>query len=208
MFVNADNVERVAVYFSVCKLVKPTWLNDRDQFLIPDKDLSDEFKLDCLIYMLFNNSNLTASADGLEWNEKKWSIVNHFIPFTEEEVDAPGRFESDFMVRYLADRGYNPSLLNSKTPSSESNNEALAVLSAGREIWRAYFRLFPSFDYSIRERLKLNRPDVGWYQIRQALKLYGESSEGRPTDFTQFNAAYSALSEKLRPMVYSLGFLK
>ena len=52
--------------------------------------------------MLFNGSNLTASADGLEWNGKAWSIVNHFIPFTEEEVNAPDRFESDFMVRYLS----------------------------------------------------------------------------------------------------------
>ena len=39
--------------------------------------------------------SFTASADGLEWNGKTWSIVNHFIPFTEDEVDAPGRFESD-----------------------------------------------------------------------------------------------------------------
>ena len=35
---------------------------------------------DCLVWMLFNGSNLTASANDLEWNGKKWSIVNHFIP--------------------------------------------------------------------------------------------------------------------------------
>ena len=45
---------------------------------------------------------LTAGANYLEWNGKKWSIVNHFIPFTETEVGAPDRFESDFMVRYLS----------------------------------------------------------------------------------------------------------
>ena len=28
----------------------------------------DEFKIDCLIWMLFNGSNLTASANDLEWN--------------------------------------------------------------------------------------------------------------------------------------------
>ncbi|MDP2102190.1 MAG: hypothetical protein Q8J77_06980 [Methylotenera sp.] len=53
--------------------------------------------------MLFNGSNLTASANELEWNGKQWSIVNHFIPFTEAEVGAPERFESDFMVQYLSD---------------------------------------------------------------------------------------------------------
>ena len=144
--------------------------------------------------MLFNGSNLTASANDLEWNGKKWSIVNHFIPFTEDEVDASGRFESDFMVRYLAER-----------PLS---SEAKAVFDAGREVWREYFRKLPSLNYDIREKFKLNRPDVGWYQIRQALKAYGESSEGRPTDFSAFETAYTALSAKLRPQVYSLGFLK
>ena len=194
LFVNEDNLAKAACLFSVQHLIAPTWLNNRDQFLIPDKELLDEFKLDSLIYMLFHNSNLTASADGLEWNGKKWSIVNHFIPFTEDEVDAPGRFESDFMVRYLAGR--------------DLSSEASAVRAAGLEIWREYFKRLPSFDYSIRERFKLNRADVGWYQIRQSLKAYGESSEGRPTDFTALESAYAALSAKLRPQVFEYGFLK
>lgn len=193
-FVNAENLEKVAIMVAVRRLVKHTWLNDRDQFLIPEGELSGEFKLDCLVWTLFNGSNLTASANGLEWNGKTWSIVNHFIPFTEEEVDAPDRFESDFMVRYLAGKELSP--------------EASAVRAAGLEIWREYFKRLPSFDYSIRERFKLNRADVGWYQIRQSLKAYGESSEGRPTDFTAFESAYAALSAKLRPQVFEYGFLK
>ena len=88
------------------------------------------------------------------------------------------------------------------------SSSAQAVLTAGREIWRAYFERYSSFDYSIREKFKLNRPDVGWYQIRQALKAYGESEEGRPTDFTRFESAYRALADKLRPKVYEYGFLK
>ena len=193
-FVTGDNLWQIAINFSVRRIIAHTWLNDRDQFLIPSGELTEEFKADCLVWMLFNGSNLTASANDLEWNGKKWSIVNHFIPFTEDEVDAPDRFESDFMVRYLSDRALSP--------------EATAVVDAGREIWREYFRRLPSMDYDIREKFKLNRADVGWYQIRQSLKAYGESAEGRPTDFSVFESAYAALSAKLRPQVYSLGFLK
>ena len=193
-FVNADNFERAAVLFTVEHLVKPTWINDRDQFLQPSVELPQEFKDDCLVWMLFNGSNLTASANGLEWNGRTWSIVNHFIPFTEDEVDAPERFESDFMVRQLGAR----------TLSSE----AQSVLDAGRVIWRTYFERFESFDYAVREKLKLNRADVGWYQVRNALKLYAESSEGRPTDFSAFESAYKSLGDKLRPKVYEYGFLR
>ena len=194
LFVNEDNISCAAIVFAVEHLISHTWVNHNDQFLIPSGELPEEFKLDCLVYMLFHGKNLTASANDLEWNGKKWSIVNYFIPFTEDEVDAPDRFESDFMVRYLAGRSLS--------------QEADAVLAAGREIWREYFKRLSSIGYDIREKFKLNRADVGWYQIRQSLKAYGESAEGRPTDFSAFESAYASLSAKLRPQVYSLGFLK
>jgi hypothetical protein len=191
-FVTTENLWQAAVVFSVRRLIKPTWINDRDQFLQPDKPLSDDFKNDCLIWMLFNGSNLTASADGLQWNGRTWSIVNHFIPYTETEVGAPSRFESDFMVQYLADKTLSP--------------ESIAVLNAGRDLWRAYFA--KTDVYAIREELKLNRADVGWYQIRNALKRRNDAGDSIPVDFGVFEGAYAALSEKLRPMVYGLGFLR
>ena len=67
-FVNAENLWQAAIIFTVRKVIKPTWINDRDQFLQPTQPLSEEFKTDCLIWMLFSGSNLTASANDLEWN--------------------------------------------------------------------------------------------------------------------------------------------
>lgn len=191
-YLNATNLWQAAIVFSVRRLIKPTWLNDRDQFLQPTQSLSEEFKTDCLIWMLFNGSNLTASANDLEWNGKKWSIVNHFIPFTEAEVNAPDRFESDFMVQYLADK-----ILST---------EATAVLDAGRKLWQAYFA--HTDVRTVRDEFKLNRADVGWYQIRNALKARNASGDNLPVDFTPFETAYKTLSDKLRPMVFELGFLR
>ena len=45
---------------------------------------------------------------------------------------------------------------------------------------------------------------MGWYQIRKALEA---NSENEPVDFAPFKFAYAALGDKLRPMVYELGFL-
>jgi hypothetical protein len=191
-FVTPENLWQAAIIFSVRRLVKATWLNDRDQFLQPTEQLTEAFKNDCLIWMLFNGSNLTASADDLEWNGKRWSIVNHFIPFTEQEVDSPDRFESDFMVQYLMDK--------------ELSTEAKTVMDEGRKLWKSYFQHTDS--YSIREEYKLNRVDVGWYQIRNALKARNSGDDFIPVSFSNFENAYKELSEKLRPMVYELGFLK
>ena len=142
--------------------------------------------------MLWNGSNLTASADDLDWNDRKWSIVNHFIPFSEEEVGAIERFESDFMVEYLSDK--------------KLSSEAQAVMDAGKRLWQAYFRERDT--HTVREEYKLGRSDVGWYQIRNALRSRNETSDYPPVSFSPFEEAYRALGDKLRPMVYELGFLK
>lgn len=191
-FITPDNLWQAAVVFAARRLVRPTWLNDRDQFLQPSQPLTDEFKTDCLIWMLFNRCNRTASADGLEWNGKKWSLVNHFIPFTEAEVGAPDRFESDFMVQYLADKSLSA--------------QAQAVLDAGRTLWRAYFA--HTDVRAVRDEFKLNRADVGWYQVRKALEKRHASGDTAPVNFSPFETAYQALSDKLRPMVFELGFLR
>jgi len=192
MFIIKENLWQAAIVFSVRRLIKPTWINDRDQFLQPTEPLTDEFKNDCLIWMLFNGSNLTASANDLEWNGKKWSIVNHFVPFTEEVVGSPDRFESDFMVQYLADK--------------QLSVEANEVLKAGKVLWQAYFT--QTDIRAVRDELKLNRADVGWYQIRKALQARNASGDFPPVSFKPYEEAYKVLSEKLQPMVYELGFLK
>lgn len=190
-YVNPDNIWQAAIIFTVRQLIKHTWMNHNDQFLQPNNVLLHNFKTDCLVWMLFHNKNLTASANKLEWKNKQWSIVNHFIPFTETEVNAPDRFESDFMANYLRD----------KTLSKE----ARSVLNAGCALWKNYFQ--NTYPHTVREEFKLNRPDVGWYQIRNALKKRNESGENLPIDFSPFESAYAALSDKLRPMVLELGFL-
>ena len=64
-------------------------------------------------------------------------------------------------------------------------------------------------DYKVREELKLNRADVGWYQIRHALKKRNENPDDfKPVSFAAFETAYKVLTEKLYPMVFELGFLK
>ena len=191
-FVTSDNLWQVAIVFATRRLIKPTWLNDRDQFLQPTEPLTDEFKTDCLVWMLFNGSNLTASANELEWNGKQWSIVNHFIPYTEAEVNSPGRFESDFMVQYMQGKIFSP--------------EAHAVLQEGKKLWQAYFS---NTDVrSVRDELKLNRPDVGWYQVRKALQSRNASGDFAPVNFKPFEVAYKLLTEKLQPEVFRLGFLR
>jgi hypothetical protein len=188
-YVNSSNLLMSAMAFSVRQLISHTWLNHNDQFLQPNLAPDLEFQTDCLVYMLFAGKNLSAGADGLEWNGRTWSLVNHFVPFTEEEVGAKERFESNFMSGYLRGR--------------ELSAEAQNVLDEGRELWRAFHAT--TMPRSIRDEFKLGRADAGWYQIRKSLEA---NKDNKQTDFSDFKTAYEGLSNKLRPQVYSLGFLK
>ena len=200
LFVTPENLWKCAVLFTVQKIIPHTWINHNDQFLQPNSELSDEFKSDCLVWMLFNGKNLTAGADNLVWDNREWSITNHFIPYTEDEVNAPDRFESDFMVRYIEKL---PHLSGTDSPFS---CEARAVLEEGKKLWRAYFSA--TDERTVRDKYKLNRSDAGWYQIRGALKARSESGDFPPVSFSAFETAYRTLTEKLRPLVFKYGFLR
>jgi len=110
----------------------------------------------------------------------------------QTKVGVPDRFESDFMVQYLAGITWSA--------------EAQAVLNAGRVLWQAYF--FHTNVRSVRDQYKLNRPDVGWYQVRNALAARNASGNTAPVNFGLFEQAYQTLSDKLRPQVFTLGFLR
>ena len=186
--VTEANLWQVAVAFTARLVVKKTWLNDRDQFLAPTAPMPAGFETDCLLWMLFHHQNLTASADGIEWNGRRWSLVNHFIPYAEDEVGSPAAFESDFIRRVLAVR--------------ELSSEARAVLAAGRTPWRAYFD--DTDPRSVREQFRLNRADVGWYQIRNALKARGALDA---SGMSALAAVHAALGDKLRPLIFEHGLL-
>lgn len=134
--------------------------------------------------------DMCAGVGNLE--AKHSNLRNVFMSTLDQEdvtiMRSKARFESDFMVRYMAGMAFSP--------------EAQAVLDEGRKLFQRFHAT--SFPNKIRQEYKLNRADAGWYQVRRALEAYGDNEL---TDFDPFKAAYRALGDKLRPMVFELGFL-
>ena len=76
----------------------------------------------------------------------------------------------------------------------------------GKKLWKSYFE---NTDVrAVRDELKLNRSDVGWYQVRKAIQLWNESEDNMPIRFNDFENSYKELTEKLIPLVYEYGFLR
>ncbi|HRI28075.1 MAG TPA: hypothetical protein PK715_08485, partial [Chitinophagales bacterium] len=136
--------------------------------------------------------------------------ANHWIPFTEQEVKAQGRFESHFMTDFINGKIKTEQEANlfgsavNQNAKREFSEEAKAVFDAGRELWKYYH----------------SKPDVNvnasLYDIREYFQ--GRNEQGRmnaKSEDPKYMNLISYLREKLRqlaakiePKVYEYEFLK
>ena len=79
-----ENFEKSAVTLSVRWLPPSTWLNNRDQFQQPNRELPEDFITDCAVWDLFHSSNSTSSLKDVECEGKTYQIRNQFFPYTVE----------------------------------------------------------------------------------------------------------------------------
>ncbi|MCL2038832.1 MAG: hypothetical protein FWG85_00200 [Bacteroidetes bacterium] len=206
--ITKDNLISSCIYLSVQKIVKPTWLNDRDQFLHPnDGWIKDkEFKNDCLAYALFHNANNVQAKYG----------INHWIPFTEEEVEARKPFDSNFMSDFIAgkihiDNG-NGVFKNGTIPSPkrEFSKEATAVFDAGRELWKYYHSVANDNPFS-RSKYNANASlyDIReYFQGRKNNRMLTKSDDEHYKDLlNNLKKTLDILASKIEPKVYQYGFL-
>jgi hypothetical protein len=167
-----------------------TWINHNDQFLYPNAAKCEndiDFKNNCLVYTLFADKNRVSCADG----------VNHWIPFSEQEVDAKGKFKSNFMSNFIKD------LMFSK--------EAKKVLYSGLELWK-YYHLSTKGNETV-SPVSIN---ASFYDIREFFQGRGENGKmnNKSTDETYTEIIITLrnnltmLAEKIEPKIYEYGFLK
>lgn len=85
----------------------------------------------------------------------------------------------------------------------EISDEAKAVLEKARDIVRKSFK-YRADVHNDHPEYHLNAWDAGWYQIK---KLCAELPMFKE-DIDEFKSLFKVLKEKMRPMVYELGFLR
>jgi len=204
--ITAENLIIASIFFTVRKVIPATWLNDRDQFLYPNDGwkADTEFQNNCLVYTLFSN------------NIQSKFGTNHWIPFTEQEVNAREKFESNFMTDFIKGKLkppgksgitlsilFEPEVSYDKSPLKFSD-EARAVLDSGRELWKYYHRQ-PTCNvnaslYDIREHFQ-GRNDKG--------KMNNKSTDEKYMQLIgDLREKLRQLADKIEPKVYEYGFLK
>ncbi len=200
-----------AIYFSIRHCIKATWQNDRDQFYAPYDDAfqdDSEFKNNCLVFMLFHTQNRITTTQG----------TNHFIPFSEDEVESKERYTSHALLDFLKGKTKKTKeegdslFLNAKKENKplEFSQSALKVFDAGREIYRYYH----TQDFT-------NRPynaNASLYDIKEFFQ--GRNMQGKLNSppkakdeyykqlYANLQDALKDLAKEIQPKVYEYGFLR
>ena len=79
--ITSDNIGASLVCFAARKLIKATWLNNRDEFEQPDT-ASDEymqFAADAAVWALFHGLNQTSSLGKVTYENATYDVPNHFF---------------------------------------------------------------------------------------------------------------------------------
>jgi hypothetical protein len=199
--ISISNLIQSSIYFAVRHCIDATWLNDRDQFLYPNDGWKSntEFQNDCLIYTLFNNDIQSKSG------------TNHWIPFTEYEVDSREKFDSNFMSDFISGKIEKEKTLelfktekDTKKTMLEFSEVATSVFDSGKALWK-YYHIQPNCNvnaslYDIRE----------YFQGRNEKGKMNNKSEDEAymNLITDLRNKLKILAKKIEPKVYEYDFLK
>lgn len=200
MWISSSNLIPVSIYYSVRKCLDQTWINDRDQFLFPNDNWKTdlEFQNDCLCYTLFNT------------NIQEQFGINNWIPFTEQEVNAQNRFESNFMTDFINGKikvENETNLFGTKEnqiKKRDFSEEAKEVFDSGRELWK-YYHCQPNVNvnaslYDIREYFQ-GRNEQGRMNSKSNDEKYMEL-------IGELRNKLNFLADKIKPKIYEYEFLK
>jgi hypothetical protein len=199
--ITEKNLKEMAIYLAVRQSITPDWKNNKDQFLYPNDNWTNDvdFQNDCLVFSLFHGQNKCSCSDGF----------NNWIPFTEEEVNAREKFESNFMSKFIQGKlkqDANSDLFGfqeHRTTPLVFSEEAQGVFNAGRELWK-YYHLQPNCNVN-----------ASLYDIREYFQ--GRNEQGKmnnKSDDLIYMKLISDVRDKLRiieikitPKIYDYGFL-
>jgi len=199
IWISYINLIPVSIYYTVRHIIAFTWVNDRDQFLCPNDGWKNDtdFQNDCLAFTIFN-TNI----------QSKYG-VNHWIPYSETDVNARNNFESHFMVDYIKDKTIHEESaelfgeLTNKHKALKFSDEAKAVFKAGKKLWQ-YYHSQPTANvnaslYDIREFFQ-GRDDSG--------KMNNTSDDDTYNKLIgDLRSTLKTLSLNIKPKVYEYGFL-
>jgi hypothetical protein len=190
--------------FSARKLVVSNWMNVTDEYLAPQENSEEYslFKKDSIVYSLFNSHSQQSSLRQVEQKGEMWDVKNQFFWMSKNEMTELAN-QNNYTELYNdlrtdSDRYVHTLLFGEEDIYNQLSDEAKDVLNSATNLVRLSFGMRRNFADDTNH---LDNWDAGYAQLKLLWKEY------YPEQFKEFRDKYKVLEDKMRPMVYELGFL-
>jgi hypothetical protein len=202
--ITEDNLNKVVCHLSARKLIQPNWMNQKDEYLAPNEN-DERFKIfetDSLVFSIFNGSSEQSSLRQITYKGKVWNIKNQFFWMSKEEMSNLAN-KNNYAELYNdartdSDRYVYNLLFGEQRIYDQLSDEAKDVLDSATNLVRLSFGMRRNFADNTNH---LNSWDAGYAQLKLLWKEY------YPEQFKEFRDKYKVLEDRMRPLVYELGFL-
>ena len=199
-----ENLKKVLSLFTARKIVISDWLNDKDEYFAPNESHNEysQFVYDSFVYSLFNNSSEQSSLRQITYKDQLWDIKNEFFWMSREEImnlaNNNNYNELYGDARTDNDRYVHNLLFGEQNIYEQLSPDAKLVLDKATELVRMSMTMRSHF---ADDHNHLNSWDAGYAQLKLVWKEYF------PEEFKEFRQLYKNLEDRMRPLVYELGFL-
>jgi hypothetical protein len=199
------NFLRVVLSFTSRKSIIADWKNCKDEYLAPNQEHKsfEKFKFDSIVYSLFNSASNQSSLRQVEYKDQLWDIKNEFFWMSVEKMkelaDQNGYDELYNDARTSSDRYVHKLLFGEERIYDKLSPDAKAVLDKATELVERSMELR---QVMANDENHLNSWDAGYAQLKLVWKEYFQE------EFKEFRQLYKNLEDRMRPLVYELGFLK
>jgi hypothetical protein len=198
------NFIKTQVHFTVRRLINGNWVNWYDEYLSPNEEHSEykQFTYDSIIYSLFESKSNQSSLRQITYKDKLWDIKNEFFWMSKEEMmdlaNNSNYTELYSDARTDSNRYVYNLLFGEQNIYEQLSPDAKLVLDKATELVRTSINIRSHF---ADDQNHLNSWDAGYAQLKLVWKEYFSE------EFKEFRQLYKNLEDRMRPLVYELGFL-
>ena len=201
-----ENFLKATSLFTSRKSIKQMWYNMKDEYYIPNEQHPDykQFTYDSIVYSVFNNRSYQSSLRQIDYKDNKWDIKNEFFWLSKNEMmelandDSYDELYKDAKKgteRFVYKKLFQEGLYNNLSP------DAKEVLDMATDLLKKSISMRKLVSENNTE-YHLDSFDAGYAQLKLVWKEYFKD------EFTEFRSKYKALEDRMRPLVYELGFLR
>lgn len=208
-FITKSNYIKSIMFLTSRRLINgehANWINWNDEFIAPNENHNEyqQFTYDSIVYSLFNTKSGFGGLRGVTNNNKSYDINNEFFWLSKEQI-----------IELANDNGYDELYRDARNGSNRYvyvklfgegvydllSDDAKEVLDMATELVKKSISMRQAMSDTNPE-YHLNSWDAGYAQLKLVWKQYFKD------DFDAFRKAYTRLEDRMRPLVYELGFLK